>query len=30
MLEAPLDAAWLRLFDAFGWTDAVPPLRARP
>ena len=22
-LQAPLDAAWLRLLDAFGWTDAV-------
>jgi tRNA pseudouridine65 synthase len=24
VLEAPLDAAWLRLLDAFGWADAVP------
>lgn len=30
LLEAPLDAAWLRLFDAFGWTDAGPALRATP
>ena len=27
MLEAPLDAAWLRLFDAFGWLDTVPAAR---
>jgi tRNA pseudouridine65 synthase len=26
-LEAPLDAAWLRLLDAFGWLEALP---ARP
>lgn len=24
VLEAPLDAAWLRLLVAFGWTNAVP------
>ena len=29
LIEAPLDAAWLRLMAAFGWQDAVPSTRAR-
>lgn len=28
VLEAPLDSAWRRLLDAFGWNDAVPSLPA--
>ena len=29
LIEAPLDAAWLRLMAAFGWQDAVPSTLAR-